>query len=123
MVEISRKEAIATLQYGQFRVQPVDILNDVSDTDEENQSTGQSGAGKAVKTAPPGINNNQDVIKALNLISDYYRKKEPSSPIPLLIERVIGLVGKDFMEVLQDMAPNGVEQVEFLRGPSASNNE
>ena len=102
-------------------------LNDVSDTDEasdeDKQSTGQSGAGKAVKTAPPGINNNQDVIKALNLISDYYRKKEPSSPIPLLIERVIGLVGKDFMEVLQDMAPNGVEQVEFLRGPSGSNNE
>ena len=98
--------------------------NDVGDdTDEENQSTGHSGAGKAVKTAPPGINNNQDVIKALNLISDYYRKKEPSSPIPLLIERVVGLVGKDFMEVLQDMAPNGVEQAEFLRGPSGSNNE
>ncbi len=98
--------------------------NDISeDTDENNQSTGQSGTEKAVKTAPPGINSNQDVIKALNLISDYYRKKEPSSPIPLLLERVVGLVGKDFMEVLQDMAPNGVEQAEFLRGPSGNNNE
>ena len=98
-------------------------LNESDDVSENNQGTGQSDAEKIVKTAPPGINNNQDVIKALNLISDYYRKKEPSSPIPLLIERVVGLVGKDFMEVLQDMAPNGVEQVEFLRGPSGSNNE
>lgn len=98
--------------------------DDVSiNTDESNQSTGQSGAEKVVKTAPPGINNNQDVIKALNLISDYYRKKEPSSPIPLLLGRVVGLVGKDFMEVMQDMVPNGVEQVEFLRGPSGNNNE
>ncbi|NOQ13551.1 MAG: type VI secretion system protein TssA [Methyloprofundus sp.] len=79
----------------------------------------QSTAVKATKTsALPGINSDQDVIKALTLISEHYKKNEPSSPIPLLLERVSRLVGKDFMEVLQDMAPNGVEQVEFLRGSS-----
>lgn len=72
-------------------------------------------------SGPAGINNNQDVIKSLNLICDYYKKNEPSSPIPLLLERVTRLVGKDFMEVLRDMAPNGVEQVEFLRGLSNNN--
>ena len=97
---------------------------DISEeADESSQSTGQSGAEKVVKTVPPGINNNQDVIKALNLSADYYTKKEPSSPIPLLLERVIRLVGKDFMAVLQDMAPNGVEQAEFLRGSSSNNND
>lgn len=68
--------------------------------------------------ALPGINSDQDVIKALTLISEHYKNNEPSSPIPLLLERVSRLVGKNFMEVLQDMAPNGVEQVEFLRGTS-----
>lgn len=102
-------------------------LNQSTEEEGGNEAVGDAGGEQAdvtkpVKTAgPPGINNNQDVIKALNLICDYYRKNEPSSPIPLLLERVIRLVGKDFMEVLQDMAPNGVEQVEFLRGNS--NNE
>ena len=90
--------------------------------EEEDASAGetaaeQTGSAKPVKSAgPPGINNNQDVIKALNMITDYYKKNEPSSPIPLLLERVHRLVGKDFMEVMQDLAPNGVEQVEFLSG-------
>lgn len=79
----------------------------------------QPAAVKSTKaSALPGINSDQDVIKALTLISEHYKKNEPSSPIPLLLERVSRLVGKDFMEVLQDMAPNGVEQVEFLRGSS-----
>lgn len=94
--------------------------NDTDDSKntEEEGGSGDGTATKSVKTAPPGINNNQDVIKALNLICEYYKKAEPSSPIPLLLERVMRLVGKDFMEVLQDMAPNGVEQVEFLSGRS-----
>jgi len=70
------------------------------------------------KKISAGINNSQDVIKTLNQICEYYAKNEPSSPIPLLLKRVIGLVGKDFMEVLKNIAPNGVEQVEFLSGSS-----
>ena len=92
-----------------------------------DQDAGASGSAdqqtesvKSVKTVPPGINNNQDVIKALTLITEYYKKNEPSSPIPLLLERVNRLVGKSFLEVMQDLAPNGVEQVEFLSGSAKS---
>ena len=83
---------------------------------EDDGQDGNASSEVVVKKIPAGINNNQDVIKALNQICEYYHKNEPSSPIPLLIKRVIGLVGKDFMEVLRDIAPNGVEQVEFLSG-------
>jgi len=69
---------------------------------------------------PPSVNNNEDVINSLHLICEYYKNNEPSSPIPLLVERVSRLVGKSFMEVMQDLAPNGVEQIEFLSG---TNNE
>jgi len=62
------------------------------------------------------IRNNDDVVKTLNLICDYYRVHEPSSPVPILLERAIRLTGKNFMEIMKDMAPEGVEQVEFLRG-------
>ncbi|WP_305907343.1 type VI secretion system protein TssA [Methylomarinum sp. Ch1-1] len=70
----------------------------------------------APQTAVSTINNSEDVRKALNLICDYYKKHEPSSPVPILLHRVLRLVGKDFMEIMKDMAPNGVEQVEFLSG-------
>ena len=102
-------------------------LDQATEEDDESENVGEAGAeqaesAKPVKTAgPAGINNNQDVIKALNLICDYYKKNEPSSPIPLLLERVIRLVGKNFMEVMHDLVPDGVEQVEFLSG--VTNNE
>jgi len=96
-------------------------MDDVDNVEMESAATEgsdeQSSSKKPVKTSgPAGINSNQDVIKALNLISEYYNKNEPSSPIPMMLERVTRLVGKSFFEVLQDIAPNGVEQVEFLRG-------
>ena len=115
---------INTLLVGQLENRGLDQTTE-EDGESENAgeaSAEQPGAEKPVKTAGPvEINNNQDVIKALNLICDYYKKNEPSSPIPLLLERVNRLVGKNFMEVMYDLAPNGVEQVEFLSG--VTNNE
>jgi len=93
-----------------------------SELDSEDLNTEKSVKVNSVKiSGPSGINSDQDVMKSLNLICEYYKKNEPSSPIPLLLERVNRLVGKNFIEVLQDMAPNGVEQVEFLRGGSSNN--
>jgi len=98
------------------------LTEDTSDDVETTDSSTEQAAAQPVKAIGlPGINNNQDVINALKLIADYYKKNEPSSPIPLLLERVTRLVGKSFMEVLQDMAPKGVEQVEVLRGGSSNN--
>jgi type VI secretion system protein ImpA len=62
------------------------------------------------------INNRNDVIRALDLICDYYRLQEPSSPIPLLLRRAKLLVKKDFLEILQELAPDGLAQAQTLRG-------
>jgi type VI secretion system protein ImpA len=62
------------------------------------------------------INNNQDVIKTLNLVCDYYKKHEPSSPVPMFIERALRLVGKDFMEALNDIAPAGINEAKLILG-------
>jgi type VI secretion system protein ImpA len=63
------------------------------------------------------IKGTQDVVRALDLICQYYERHEPSSPIPLLLRRAKRLVSKSFMEVLRDLAPDGVSQVEVIRGP------
>jgi type VI secretion system protein ImpA len=63
-----------------------------------------------------GINNRQDVIRALDLICGYYAKFEPSSPIPLLVKRAKRLVHKDFMAIMEDLAPDGLSQIQTLKG-------
>lgn len=63
------------------------------------------------------ITSRDDVIKAIDKIGEYYKRNEPSSPIPLLLERCKRLVDKDFMDIIRDMAPEGLAQVELLRGP------
>jgi len=63
-----------------------------------------------------GINNNQDVLAALKQICEYYKKYEPSSPVPILLERCTRLVGKSFMDVLKDIAPDGIDQAGIVMG-------
>ena len=54
------------------------------------------------------INSRQDAIRALDSVADFFRRSEPSSPIPLLVDRAKRLVAKDFLEVLADIAPDAV---------------
>ena len=77
----------------------------------------------AAKSALGVINNDQDVIKTLNQVCDYYRKNQPSSPVPFFIERAIRVVGKSFLEVLQDIAPTGLEEAKTILGQKADDNE
>jgi type VI secretion system protein ImpA len=62
------------------------------------------------------IQSRADVIKALDLICDFYREHEPSSPVPLIIERAHRLVNKDFMEILTDLTPDALAQLRVITG-------
>jgi type VI secretion system protein ImpA len=62
------------------------------------------------------IRNSTDVLAALQRICDYYAKSEPSSPVPLLLQRAARLVNKDFMQILRDLAPAGVSEAELIGG-------
>src|SRR3954453_21696598 len=62
------------------------------------------------------IQSTSDVIKALDLICDYYRTNEPSSPVPLILQRAQRLVAKDFMEILTDLTPDALSQLQVITG-------
>ncbi len=51
------------------------------------------------------IRSRQDAIRALDAVAEFFRRNEPSSPIPLFVDRAKRLVSKDFLEVLADIAP------------------
>ncbi len=64
------------------------------------------------------IRSRQDAVAAMDRISAYFRAHEPSSPVPLLMARAKRLVDMDFLDILQDVAPDAVEQVRKLGGVS-----
>ena len=75
---------------------------------------GESGAGSLV--AVGGIKSRQDAIRALDAAAEFFRRNEPSSPIPLFLERAKRLVAKDFLEVLADIAPDAVSTARSAGG-------
>lgn len=74
---------------------------------------GAPAMGAALKTE---VSSRQDAIRALEAISAWFRAHEPSSPVPLLLDRAKRLVSKSFMEVLADIAPDGVVQAKLIGG-------
>ena len=81
----------------------------------EQSNSAAPAAGGAV-SAPGEIASRQDAMRAMDAISNFFRKNEPSSPIPLLLDRAKRLVSKNFLEVLEDIAPESLTQVRQLGG-------
>ncbi len=62
------------------------------------------------------ITSTADVTRMLDKICDYFHEHEPSSPVPLLLQRAKRLVAKDFMEIIKDLTPDGVSQAQLITG-------
>jgi type VI secretion system protein ImpA len=82
--------------------------------------SGEAPAGRPAARGGPGVSgtiqSRADVIKALDLICDYYRQNEPSSPVPLIIQRAQRLVDKDFMTIMSDLTPDALTQLQVITG-------
>jgi type VI secretion system protein ImpA len=62
------------------------------------------------------VTSRDEVVRQLDRLCEYYRRYEPSSPLPLLLQRAKRLVAKDFMEIIRDLTPSGLPEAESLRG-------
>jgi type VI secretion system protein ImpA len=56
------------------------------------------------------VESREDVIKALDAVADYYRRREPTSPVPAALQRVREWVNLDFLALLEDIAPGSLEE-------------
>ena len=82
------------------------------------------GADSGVTTAVAGvaaatgrIQSPEDVRRRLDDLCEYYARHEPSSPIPLLLRRAHRLVGMNFADLMQDLAPGGLSELRVIAGP------
>lgn len=86
-------------------------------TDDAATTAGAAGAGKP---ATGEVRSREDVVKALERIIDFYHRSEPSSPVPILLQRAKRLVTMNFLDLVKDLAPDGLKQIEQIRGPKDS---
>ncbi|MEZ2354045.1 type VI secretion system protein TssA [Caballeronia sp. RCC_10] len=67
--------------------------------------------------ASPGeIATREQAVAALDAVCAFLERTEPTSPAPLLIRRARGLIGKDFLAVMQDLAPDSLAQIHLIAG-------
>lgn len=62
------------------------------------------------------IRSREDVVSTLDKVCRYYETNEPSSPIPLLLRRARRLVAKSYVEIVQDLTPGAMSEVETIGG-------
>jgi type VI secretion system protein ImpA len=79
-------------------------------------SEGGGEAGEGGASISGVVKSRQDAIRALDAVALFFKRTEPSSPIPMFLERAKRLVSKDFLEVLADIAPDAVAQARAAGG-------
>lgn len=70
----------------------------------------------AAPLIPTSVSTRSDVIATLDRLCDYYARHEPSSPVPLLLGRAKGLVDKTFVDLIRELAPEGLAQLTNVIG-------
>jgi type VI secretion system protein ImpA len=71
------------------------------------------------------IDSREEVVRAIEMICDYYRRREPASPVPMVLQRAQGWVTADFMEIMRDIAPDGFDEAKkvLVRRPVEDEDE
>jgi type VI secretion system protein ImpA len=106
------------MRYAFDQYAPTGLADSVESDDEETQSDDSNQIMATRKqSVVGGIGSRQDVLKTLDLICKYYAENEPSSPVPILLQRAKKLVTADFMQIVQNLLPDGLSQLEQIKGP------
>jgi type VI secretion system protein ImpA len=80
------------------------------------QAATSSGTGGTRIAVAGDIQSREDVVQMLNKICDYYKRAEPSSPVPQMLERAKRLAKMDFMEMIGDLSPDAIARMKDLFG-------
>ncbi len=54
---------------------------------------------------PPAVASREAALGAMAAVAAFYRANEPSSPVPLLLDRAAALAERDFLSLLRDVLP------------------
>lgn len=98
------------------------VLGDAQASHPAAQTTGTDANAAGDLSAPRtaatlgAVRSRQDAIRALDAVAKFFSENEPSSPVPLFVERAKRLVAKNFLEILADVVPDAVTQARNVGG-------
>ncbi|SEL35869.1 type VI secretion system protein ImpA [Roseateles sp. YR242] len=111
LLRVLKPLALVAAQLGGGTVPAAD---DESAAGEGADTPGVSASRVAV---PAGvIASREDAMRALQRVCDWIELNEPSNPAPLLIRRAQRLMSKSFMDIIRDLVPDGLSEIERLAG-------
>jgi type VI secretion system protein ImpA len=111
----------ALKKYGNLQLEVVTEADESSDVATSNQQGADSGSANTANYATfddPNmkLSSRNDVERCFDLILAYYQECEPSSPVPILINRAKNLVNADFLDIVKDIFPDALDHVQKLGG-------
>jgi type VI secretion system protein ImpA len=98
---------------------PVNVISDATGNMSDRDSGAEqcSPSSRVGSTAVNGeIASRAEVIRVLDSVLRYYVQYEPSSPVPVLLSRAKRLVPKSFMQIMEDLAPDSMQQMLVFQG-------
>lgn len=104
------------------------LVRQVSGLVPKLQGPAPLGTGSAVgavdgPAAPPAaagtIASRDDALRAMQRVCEWIERNEPSNPAPLLIRRAQRLMSKNFLDIIRDLVPDGIREIEKLAGVSS----
>lgn len=57
------------------------------------------------------ISNREEAMAVLESVCEYFEHHEPASPVPLVLQRAKRLIPMSFVDILRELAPEGLPQV------------
>ena len=75
-----------------------------------------AGTGAASKPIQGEVQSREDVVRMINKICEYYKREEPSSPVPNILKRAQRLAEMDFMQIINDLSPDSVKEIQRITG-------
>jgi type VI secretion system protein ImpA len=108
-------------KYGNLNIEVITKAEEATESPTLQPSTGDSTSANTQNyptfdSANMKLTSRDDVERCFDLILAYYQQCEPSSPVPILINRAKKLVNSDFLDIVRDIFPDALDQVQKLGG-------
>lgn len=83
-------------------------VGEKSQSDNADATTSPAETIEATGTVKGRIETRDDAIRAIESAIDYFRRREPASPVPVALNRAKAWVAMDFLSILEDIAPDSI---------------
>jgi len=122
-LDVLKQLSLALEKHANVKLVAEETLDESASSGEQvdGSSTGERHANGASMnhqsfSAGGKLGSRKDVEACFALILDYYARAEPSSPVPILINRANKLIHLEFLEIIKDIYPDALSTLQQLGG-------